>query len=141
MKKNNNIVLHIAFLVYFAILLRMTVLRPGFLESEPLSGVVVWRIFEMYRQFIRNHAWGTFTYYLIGNILCFIPLGYYLKRVTPWPTWILVGLSAAVSVAIEIGQYVLGTGVSELDDVLLNTLGAGIGIVTAILINKTRKVE
>lgn len=46
-----------------------------------------------------------------------------MKKLDGW----LLGL--LFSFAIELLQYVFGTGISELDDLILNSLGAWIGAV------------
>lgn len=65
---------------------------------------------------------------IIGNLALFIPLGILiparfeelnLKRI------ILIGFG--VSLSFEIIQYIIGLGLSDVDDLTLNTLGAAIG--------------
>jgi len=74
---------------------------------------------------LRRFAFGN----VVGNIVIFIPLGIYLplfkkdKRV-------LVNLLCIfiVSLFVEIIQGLLGIGVSDIDDIILNCLGGWIGI-------------
>lgn len=74
---------------------------------------------------IRRFAFGN----VIGNIVIFIPLGLYLplfkkdKRVLVNLLFIFF-----VSLVVEILQGLLGIGVSDIDDIILNSLGGGIGI-------------
>lgn len=66
---------------------------------------------------------------LLGNIVLFIPFGLYLqlfkedKRVLP-----NVSIVFFVSLVIEILQFVLAIGISDVDDIVLNTIGGIIGI-------------
>ncbi len=66
---------------------------------------------------------------VVGNIALFVPLGMYLqvfrkrKKILP-----CVALACAISVGVEILQFILGIGAADIDDVLLNTLGALLGI-------------
>ena len=61
---------------------------------------------------------------ILANILMFFPLGLLLSLSTGW--WsILIGF--AFSLIIELSQLVFCCGFSELDDVVHNTIGAGIG--------------
>jgi glycopeptide antibiotics resistance protein len=66
---------------------------------------------------------------VVGNIVIFIPLGIYLplskndKRVITNLLFIFI-----VSLFVEIIQGLLGIGVSDIDDIILNCLGGWIGI-------------
>jgi len=66
---------------------------------------------------------------VFGNIILFIPLGIYLpllvrdKRMGINILWIFL-----ISLSVEITQYIFGIGASDIDDVILNTLGGFIGI-------------
>lgn len=65
---------------------------------------------------------------LAGNVLLFLPIGLLLPlgwRGQSWKTIALTG--ALVSLAIEIAQWVLGTGWLDLQDVLTNTMGSLLG--------------
>jgi glycopeptide antibiotics resistance protein len=74
---------------------------------------------------LRNFAFGN----VVGNIAIFIPLGIYLplfkkdKRVSANLLFIFI-----VSLFVEIIQGLLGIGVSDIDDIILNCLGGWIGI-------------
>ncbi len=74
---------------------------------------------------IKRFAFGN----VIGNIVIFIPLGLYLplfkkdKRFLVNLLFIFI-----VSLVVEILQGLLGIGVSDVDDIILNSLGGGIGI-------------
>jgi len=66
---------------------------------------------------------------VFGNIILFIPLGIYLplfkrdKRMGINVLWIFL-----ISLSVEIIQYIFGIGASDIDDIILNTLGGFIGI-------------
>jgi len=66
---------------------------------------------------------------VVGNIAIFIPLGIYLslfkkdKRVITNLLFIFI-----VSLSVEIIQWLLGIGASDIDDIILNCLGGWIGI-------------
>ncbi|KQR52658.1 hypothetical protein ASF88_14240 [Leifsonia sp. Leaf336] len=66
---------------------------------------------------------------LVGNVAAFIPLGVFLpllRRSTGIWSNLLIVLCA--SVGVEIVQGIVGVGASDIDDVILNTLGGLIGI-------------
>ncbi len=66
---------------------------------------------------------------VVGNIVIFIPLGVYLslfkKNKKAITNLIIIFI---VSLFVEIIQGLLGIGISDIDDVILNCLGGGIGI-------------
>ncbi|WP_165250098.1 VanZ family protein [Paludisphaera soli] len=70
---------------------------------------------------------------IIGNVLVFTPLGAaFVVLERPRPRLghaVLAG--AALSSAIEVLQYQSGRRFTDVDDVILNTLGAGLGFVAA----------
>lgn len=66
---------------------------------------------------------------LIGNIAAFLPMGLLspliFKRINSFKkiTWIIF----ISSLTIEISQYILGVGTTDIDDIILNTLGGIVG--------------
>lgn len=70
-----------------------------------------------------------FTLNVWGNILMFIPLGLYAAHfVKQFRFWRVLSIVIGASVAIEVLQYVLARGSSDIDDVLLNTAGGLLGM-------------
>ncbi|MEV4600643.1 VanZ family protein [Amycolatopsis sp. NPDC049253] len=65
----------------------------------------------------------------LGNIALFVPLGF-LAHVVTRRKAAVVAASAGLSLAIETVQYFIGRS-ADVDDVLLNTLGAALGLVLA----------
>jgi glycopeptide antibiotics resistance protein len=66
----------------------------------------------------------------LGNVLLFVPLGFILPLL--WPRlntpWRVIGLGAVISLGIELAQVVMpGIHRADVNDVLLNTLGTGLG--------------
>lgn len=66
---------------------------------------------------------------VFGNVVAFAPLGAFLpllrRRTGIWTNLLIV---VCTSVAVEIIQGVFGLGASDIDDVILNTVGGLIGI-------------
>lgn len=129
MKKHRKVITTILFLVYIAVVLRITVFRSSFtLKNLCQNGRITLTLFDGYIELIRRGDWFAFTYLFFGNIVWFVPFGMYLQY---------MGISKKLartafygflfSLLIETLQYVFGTGFSELDDLVLNTLGAWIG--------------
>lgn len=122
--------IRLLFWAYMAALLRITVFRTGFWRGPLfLNGQVSLSLFvAVYPPLIQSGQWGYILYLFVGNIIWFVPFGAYLAWRRPGirpARLLLAGLG--LSLLIETMQFVLGTGFSELDDLVLNTLGAGLG--------------
>lgn len=126
MKRRWKGILWVIFLLYIGVLLRITVFRSSF-GSYPLCshGQIELVPFVGLIQIFHNSV-GMFLYLFVGNLVCFVPLGVLLPVLTKARNaTILWGLG--LSLYIEVSQYVFGTGVSEVEDLILNTAGTGIG--------------
>ena len=68
-------------------------------------------------------------YHIAGNIAFFVPLGlffaYFFPKLRTWRRMPIAALG--VSFFLELMQWVFQTGVSDVDDLILNTLGGCIG--------------
>ena len=105
---------------YLAALAEIIALRGGSGSVRALRLVPLQTTLEE----LRAGAWP-FAYHAAGNMIWFVPLGMILsRRRTIWQT---LAIGAAVSLGLEAMQWMLGTGVSDVDDVLLNALGALLG--------------
>jgi glycopeptide antibiotics resistance protein len=75
--------------------------------------------------------YGVFSYQVIGNFIMLLPLGIYVplmyKRIAGFFTVTFVCM--LVSVSIELMQLVTNFRITDIDDVILNTLGAGLGFI------------
>ena len=126
MKRRWKGILWVIFLLYIGVLLRITVFRSSF-GSYPLCshGQIELVPFVGLIQIFHNSV-GMFLYLFVGNLVWFVPLGVLLPVLTKaGNATILWGLG--LSLYIEVSQYVFGTGVSEVEDLILNTAGTGIG--------------
>ena len=111
---------------YLAVVFRITVFRGGFGTHALFTGTVNLTVFAAYLPLLQNHDWGAFVYLFFGNIVWFVPFGFFLRRFgCSLPKTLLLGF--AFSLAIETLQFVFATGFSELDDLILNAAGAGLG--------------
>lgn len=126
---------HILFICYLGVLFRITVFRRGFgIHGLCENGNINLKLFQEYIPLIRAHDWDRIIYLFVGNIVWFIPLGMYVRyrRGKAGIIW-AVPVGLLLSFLIEGMQYIFGTGISELDDLVLNTVGAFLG---ALLISK-----
>ena len=72
-----------------------------------------------------------------GNVALFLPLGFLLPLLAPWfdRWWRTVGAGFALSAAIELSQVAFpGVRRPDVNDVLMNTLGAAIGFLAHRLV-------
>lgn len=68
---------------------------------------------------------------IVINFFLFVPLGLYLGLLAPaWKWWKAAGAVAGASLALEVAQYVLAVGSTDVTDLVTNTAGglAGIGV-------------
>lgn len=76
---------------------------------------------------------------LCGNVILFIPLPFFLLSLTSVRTLTQVMIFAfAISLSVEITQYILSIGLADIDDLLLNSLGAYIGFCLFTWLDKRR---
>ena len=89
----------------------------------------------MFRRFYEQgnqHFWDYYIGYwgnIFGNVILFLPFGFLIKILNPQKralTLVLYGF--LVSTCIEVLQLLLQIGVCDIDDVILNVTGAGLGI-------------
>lgn len=120
---------------YLGALIEITVIRGGInpfgirgqWQMEPL----VWTIYQL-----RGGLW-TFLYPSLGNIIWFIPMGILLGRKFKFLSTIL--LAGLISFSIEFLQWVFNNGISDIDDIIFNVMGAIIGyIIYYMIINRKR---
>ena len=118
------------FVTYLAALLKITALRQAGLsavfETHSMSSIqlrpLIYTVQEM-----GNGLWA-FLYPVLGNIIWFVPMGFFL----PW-LWkgirkrTVLLIAAMSSLSIEFCQWLLQSGVSDIDDVIFNSLGALVG--------------
>jgi glycopeptide antibiotics resistance protein len=65
---------------------------------------------------------------LVGNVVLLVPIGFlapFVYRAVTWPACLAVAV--AMALAVEGSQVVLGVGIFDIDDVILNSLGVMIG--------------
>lgn len=114
-------------LILFMYLIVITYMTLMFRESG--RGKVRFELFYSYRDIFTNS--GTRAD-IFKNIWLFIPLGAILYRL--YPKKIVLLVPAAISILIEVIQYITGTGICEFDDVISNGLGGIIGYQTSKLL-------
>ena len=120
-------------LLWLGVLFRITVFRNGCFSHGLFSGRIEWRAFAYYLELARRGNWRYFSYLFVGNLIWFAPAGF-LTRLRGGRLRQAVLGGFLLSLFVETCQFVLGSGVSELDDLILNTCGAILGWVLACLL-------
>lgn len=119
-----KVVARILLLAFVLILLDLT-LRE-FPQQIPIRNVIPIRtMFASWRA-----SWTSFAINVVGNIVVMLPVGVLLPVCFPSTIWtgrriIITGFS--LSLTIEILQWMTGRRSSDVDDLILNTLGSWLG--------------
>ena len=123
---------------YLAALVQITALRIGLVSPRWLQGSL--RPIPLRTTLLTaDQGPWMIVYHALGNLLWFAPLGALLPRVAPgWTARRCLAAGAALSAGIEAAQFLMGTGVCDVDDVLLNALGALAGRGLSALIRRRR---
>ena len=127
-------------LFWLAVLLRITVFRSGCFSHGLFTGRLEWDAFAYYLRLARAGMWRYFTYLFVGNLLWFAPAGV-LVRLRGGRLWQAALAGLGLSLFVETMQFVLGSGVSELDDLILNSLGAVLGYGAVCLFRHSERSE
>ena len=135
-KKKHNLT-RILFIVYFCILVWILLFKMSFSLNElyksrsiniiPFSGSIV----VNGKLYINE---------IINNILVFVPIGIYtcmLKQ--EWSIIKKISVAFFISLAVEVLQFILAIGATDITDLIGNTIGGVIGIVIFYLFDKVLK--
>lgn len=85
------------------------------------------RSVQLLRYYVRNGLWAAVWINFPGNIIMFMPVGFFAGLLSDKPRWWKgTLLTAGVSLFIEIFQLFISRG-TDVDDLILNTLGGFLG--------------
>lgn len=136
--------LYFILFLYFSIMAQVTIFKYGRLFEWPSNGVENLNRINMSPLIetikMLNSAWNTrYSYYqVIANILLFMPLGFLLpllfEDIRSWKKIFIYG--CLTSVIIEVAQIFTLLNVTDIDDVILNTLGSLLGYACYLLFIK-----
>ena len=113
------------FAVYLALLVWVVLWK---LEL-PWVGDAGWRIVKLVPFVATDDAGASTRFDVVANLALFVPFGLYLGLLAPsWPWWKAAGTFAAASLGLEVLQYTLAVGSSDLTDVVVNTAGGLVGL-------------
>ena len=112
----------VAFLLYLAVLLRLTVVRDSLFDG--VGGrhyTATLKLWDSYGWFLRTGQVIQFRYLLLGNFFCLTPFGFacgYFRKDCNLFFAALVCFGATLF--IELCQLILSVGYFELDDIIIN---------------------
>ena len=140
MKKKYHIVgkfvfaLYILFLLYFLILSRKVSFEEMHYNLVPFH--------EILRYWNYRDQLGMLTLLnLFGNVALFMPLGFLEALSSDKRSFVKTSLDGfLLSLLVEICQTVTLIGTFDVDDLILNTLGAMLGFLIFVILNAIRRV-
>ncbi len=130
MKAKSTVLIAILFTVYLAALMKLLVFKyPSTIVFEIASGNYI--PFKTILNYLSGEpTWTIAIRNLGGNIILFIPVGFFVSLLRRSSTWKFALVAALIiSTAPEVIQGIFRVGVFDIDDILLNVLGAVIGYV------------
>ncbi len=124
------------FVLYLAVLLRLTVLRDSMFQGGTQREYPVsLKPWEYYGWFLRTGQVIQFRYLLLGNFLCLAPLGFACGFFRKGCSLVLAtALCLGATMFIELCQLLFDVGFFELDDIILNALGGIFGYAFHLLV-------
>ncbi|MEJ6348267.1 VanZ family protein [Holzapfeliella sp. He02] len=136
-----HITLILVLVFYLILLLSLTVFRGIYFPSDikfyfnrPVNQINLQILDEtMKLSFAKSRL--DFFYNSFGNILWFMPLGFIAKLLSKKRLSILTItlISILFSMSIEGMQFILWTGVADIDDVIFNTIGGFLGAILGLI--------
>lgn len=98
---------------------------------------------EMRRFWVYRELLGTFAVVtnILGNVVGFIPFGFIMPVISPKMNslWFVTLCGFALSLVVECIQLVTKVGCFDVDDLILNTLGAFFGYIIFEICNRIRR--
>lgn len=124
------------FAAYVGFVLGETILNPSFVPGDYSSGVNLVPFRDLIYYTRRRLSW--YFWQALLNIVLFLPYGVFLK-IGRRKLWVSALIGFGSSLLIEVVEYVTNRGVFDVDDMILNTLGAVIGYLLAALFFRIRR--
>jgi len=128
--EKTNISREIAILIfafYIICLYHITVFSRGVdfmfdIKGTPRVNLVP--LVEIIRMYRYSTVW-MFMYNFLGNVVWFVPAGVLLPVISDKTSkfFAVLGIGLLISLSIETLQFLLGTGVTDVDDVIINVFG------------------
>ncbi|MFE5336700.1 VanZ family protein [Isoptericola sp. NPDC056573] len=108
----------------------------------PFTGEAGERVVKLVPFAATAHAGASEPVELVLNLVIFLPFGVYLGLLAPsWPWWRAAATLAGASALLEVAQYVLAVGSSDVTDVVVNTAGGLAGLGVVVLARRTLRAR
>lgn len=137
----------ICFIFYMLCLFQITAFRFGGIGWDMNNMLDRWTrvnfmpFFDTWRWLVYGSWWHLF-YNIVGNCLWFIPFGFMLPAIYSEYRkygWLVIFMGMSVSMLIEVLQFIFCTGVTDIDDIIFNTIGTIIGYILWRIVDALRK--
>lgn len=133
----NLFILYLIFLVIFVIVkfngdIYELLARITDISNRKMAG-------ELTLNFVPFSNRGMFSNWKLSiiNIILFIPLGFFIKMLTQYNFYQVISICFLLILFIELLQFIFCLGYADIDDVILNSIGAIIGYFISNMINKS----
>lgn len=84
--------------------------------------------FEAYYYWITNGIWGSLIRNLLGNVVAFMPMGFFEMALSKYRKfWKVVLKCFIIVLCLELFQFITCLGYLDIDDITMNTLGCLLG--------------
>ena len=114
--------------------------RTGNVQTEYAYKLELFKESKRFYTYRRQLGWEAVILNLAGNVIAFMPFGFFLpvvsRRGRRWYNAFLVGFS--LSLCIEMTQLVFKVGSFDVDDLFLNTIGGILGFLLYKIVQKIR---
>lgn len=130
------------FLYYSIVLFYITIYREGlFMNTSHRINLYPFQAlldsFHILAAYDMEKAYLFLVYNVLGNILWFVPFGYFIAFFNKKPSFLKVlFMSFGLSLLIETLQYFVYVGVSDIDDLIFNTIGGCLGYLAYRIIHR-----
>ncbi|MBP3948466.1 VanZ family protein [Corynebacterium sp. Marseille-P3884] len=122
-----------ALLAYSGVIVSLTMLKQFFRIGylwDPAKQPFVGHSFIPFHEVFTASSWFAPLFGYGGNLAFFIPIGLLLYVITDRVKWATI-IGGAFSLAIEATQFFAQLGYTDVDDFIMNTLGAFVGATIA----------
>ncbi|MCO7125805.1 VanZ family protein [Sporolactobacillus shoreicorticis] len=137
-KMNKKHIAAVFFIGYLALLVFVTLLTHNYYTYGKSSNLI---LFSSIRLMLRSGDSMLIMKNIGGNVMLFLPLGFLLPMLIQVKRRLVIRqliLGFCISLFIELCQYFFAERIFDIDDVLLNTIGAMIGWGCYVLIRFCR---
>ena len=134
----------VLFLMYLCLLAYFMFFSESFGRTDTDRGyaynLVPLKEITRYFRYYRTLGMPLFLINIVGNMVAFMPFGFFLpiisRRSRKWYNTVSFGL--IFSLILETLQLIFKAGSFDVDDMLLNTVGAGLGFLVYRTVQRTR---